>query len=386
MSDVAHAFDAPRGRTLLLLPFPLDDAIASLGRLQRRMIRVLPPAFTREEWAYLISFLSPENLQAPFTAAFGHPAAIGGPYERVARPRGRVALWLPNNVSLLGPLTLILLSLTGNQVQVKAGSRAEDLATAFIRWGREADEGVAALFERIAIEQFDRHDPRNAAMAAAAHVRLTFGSDASARSIDTLPHPLDSVGFSFADRQSEAWIDVRHIDDDTLRTVAKVFAIYGTAGCTSPRRLVVIGGTGEDAARVRDGLARLWPEVVTRDVPPHLASQNIMAAQVANATGWHAVTAGRNAAAIAAGRPSLPPPPGELLPVVSATVGEAVASMPANIQTLGTALEQIENVLPYVTAAGVKRIVPISQMHHFGALWDGWNYWHQTFVESEVRQ
>jgi len=386
MSDVAHAFDAPRGRTLLLLPSPLDDAIASLGRLQRRMIRVLPPAFTREEWAYLISFLSPENLQAPFTAAFGHPAAIGGPYARVARPRGRVALWLPNNVSLLGPLTLILLSLTGNQVQVKAGSRAEDLATAFIRWGREADEGVAALFERIAIEQFDRHDPRNAAMAAAAHVRLTFGSDASARSIDTLPHPLDSVGFSFADRQSEAWIDVRHIDDDTLRTVAKVFAIYGTAGCTSPRRLVVIGGTGADAARVRDGLARLWPEVVTRDVPPHLASQNIMAAQVANATGWHAVTAGRNAAAIAAGRPSLPPPPGELLPVVSATVGEAVASMPANIQTLGTALEQIENVLSYVTAAGVKRIVPISQMHHFGSLWDGWSYWHQTFVESEVRQ
>lgn len=385
MSEVAHAFDAPRGRTLVLLPFALDDAVAAWSALRRAMIRTRPDAFTRDEWAYLIAFLDEDNLRAPFTAAFGTAAPERRNVTRVARPRGRVAVWLPNNVSLLGPLTLILLSLTGNQVRVKAGSRADDLATAFVTWARE--HGVGQLLDDVVIGQFGRDDSRNAAMAAEAQVRIAFGTDAAARAIEALPHPLDSIGFSFADRASEAWIDTAHLDDHTLRTAAKVFAIYGTAGCTSPRRLVIAGGSADDAARVRDALVRAWPAVAGNDVAMHHASQNVMAAQVANAGGWEAAVAPRNAAVIAAGTTTLAPPPGYLtLPVVAASVGEAIATMPPNIQTVGVALDDVDALLPALTAAGVKRVVPIGAMHHFGGVWDGWSWWQETFRETEVRR
>lgn len=299
------------------------------------------------------------------------------------RPRGRVALWLPNNVSLLGPLTIILLVLTGNRIRVKAGSRADDLATAFVQWSPEP------LFGDVTIEQFDRHDPRNAEMAAEADVRIAFGSDDAARAIDALPHPIDSIGFYFANRVSEAWIDATRIDDETLRTIAKVFAIYGTAGCTSPQRLVLPDGTEDDARHLRDALAAVWPSAVPRDVPMHHASQNIASAQLANATGWSAVTTPRNAAVLASGTPALPPPIGFLtLAIVAASTDEALATLPANIQTLGIALDPARRdlLLPRLAATNVKRIVPIDAMHHFGALWDGWNWWQQTFVEIEVPQ
>jgi hypothetical protein len=388
MSEAAHAFDAAHGRTLVLLPRPLDATIEAFTRLRRTMIRTRPDAFTRDEWAYLIVFLEEANLRAPFVAAFGTATESRGGYARVARPRGHVAVWLPNNVSLLGPLTLILLSLTGNRVCVKAGSRADDLATAFVQWARAHDGELATLLADVTIARFDRVDARNAAMAANAHVRIAFGSDAAARAIDAFPHPLDSTGFYFANRASEAWIDPAQAGEETLRTVARVFAIYGTAGCTSPRRLVLLDGSEDDARRVRDGLAAIWPAVVTRDVPMHHASQNVAAAQIANATGWRAVTTARNAAVLATGSPALPPPGGFLtLPIVAVDTEEALAGLPANIQTLGTALDdaQREALLPRLAAAGVKRVVPLAAMHHFGALWDGWNWWRETFAETEVR-
>lgn len=359
----------------VLLPRPLDETLAMFARLQRAMIRTRPEAFTRDEWAYLISFVGEANLRAPF-AAFN---ALHG----VARPRGKVAVWLPNNVSLLGPLTIILLALTGNRVRVKAGSRADDLATAFVRWSPEP------LFDDVVIEQFDRSDPRNAEMAAEADVRIAFGTDEAARAIDALPHPIDSIGFYFANRTSEAWIDTAHFDDETLRTIAKVFAIYGTAGCTSPRRLVVLDAGEDDARRLRDALAAAWPSAVPRDVLMHHASQNIANAQLANALGWSAVTTPRNAAVLAANVGGQAPRLSGFLtlPIVAASADEALATLPANIQTIGTALEasRRDALLPRLAAAGVKRVVPAGAMHHFGAVWDGWNWWQQTFVTIEVR-
>lgn len=388
MSEVAHVFQAARGRTLVLLPRSLDEMVAVYSRLRRAMIRTRPDAFTRDEWAYLIAFLDESNLRAPFVAAFGVPAEAKGPYARVARPRGRVGLWLPNNVSLLGPLTLILLSLTGNRVAVKAGSRADDLASAFVQWAHANGDGASMPFTDMIIERFDRTDRRNTAMAAEAHVRIAFGSDAAARAIDALPHPIDSAGFYFANRASEAWIDPEHADEETLRRIARVFAIYGTAGCTSPQRLVVVDATEEDARRVRDGLAAVWPDAVTRDVPAHHASQNIAATQIANALGWNAIATPRYAAVLAAGPATLPPPGGLLtLPIVAASTEEALTTMPTHIQTVGTALdaERRGSLLPRLVSAGVKRVVSIATMHHFGALWDGWNWWQETFAEIEVR-
>lgn len=66
-------------------------------------------------------------------------------------------------MSLLGPLTLILASLSGNPVWLKAGSRSEDLAAAFLDFCRTAlPQGPLAdyLQSRVRLESFDRDDPR----------------------------------------------------------------------------------------------------------------------------------------------------------------------------------------------------------------------------------
>src|ERR1022692_4494115 len=113
MSEWRHTFEAPAGRVAVFLPFPLHDLIAGWSGLRAPMIRERSPAFTRDEWAYLLEFLDPGNLLRPFGVAFGDEVEReGGAVRHLARLRGQVAVWLPGNVSLLGPLTLILLSLT----------------------------------------------------------------------------------------------------------------------------------------------------------------------------------------------------------------------------------------------------------------------------------
>ncbi|HYM62973.1 MAG TPA: acyl-CoA reductase [Thermoanaerobaculia bacterium] len=399
MSDrahlAAHLFEANGRRTAVFLPFALDDLLAGWARVQRTMIRRRPDEFTRDEWAYLIAFLDESNLLAPFADAFGirsNDASESVPLAsiaRLARPRGPIAIWLPNNVSLLGPLTIILAALTGDPIRVKAASRVDDLATAFVSFAREqcGDDALAVVLDTIAIERFDRDDPRNRAMAADAKLRIVFGSDATAAAIDALPHSIDSIGFAFSDRASEVWLDCDRLDDETLRVLIRVFAVYGRAGCTSPRRVVLLGGTPSDAQTLRDRLAALWPSVVTSDLPMHLASQNVMARQWAAALGWDAVVAGRNAAVVASGGlDHLPADSPLFLPIVSATVEEAARTLPRNIQTLGHNGSEawLSDVLPRLAATPVKRIVPIARMHHFGALWDGFSFWRAAFEEVEV--
>ena len=63
MSERLHTFEMSTGRTAVFLPFPLRDLIAGWSGLRAPMIRERPPAFTRDEWAYLLEFLDPRNLQ-----------------------------------------------------------------------------------------------------------------------------------------------------------------------------------------------------------------------------------------------------------------------------------------------------------------------------------
>jgi hypothetical protein len=379
-------FEQNGRRTAVSLPFDLEPAIAAWTNVQRAMAREKPDEFTRDEWAYLVSFVGADHLRTAFESAFGVPSR--GIFDRVARPRGGIAIWLPNNVSLLGPLTIILASLTGNAIRVKAGSRADDLATAFMRYVRRRNEATLdAILDRVSIEQFDRDDPRNASMAAEARVRVVFGSDGAAAAIDRLPHPIDSVAFHFSDRASEVWLDRTRLDDETLRMLVRTFAIYGQAGCTSPRKVVVIDGSEDDAESVAARLVALWPEVVRRDVDVHVASQNVMAAQWARALGWHARLTPRNAAVVASGDISLGAVDSFLmLPIVGAALDTAAAGLPHNIQTLGHNASNIEAWLPRLLSTTVKRVVPIQTMHHFGVLWDGWEWWRQCFEIVEVRR
>ena len=377
-----------------ILPFDLDEVVEDWSRLRPIMARQVPEAFTRDEWAYLITFLDPANLRRPFAESFGKPAQNGREeIVRVLRPRGKVGIWLPGNVSLLGPLTMILLSLTGNRLRMKGATDAEDLTGVFLEFARShVPKGALLTYleNDVHFDVFDRNDARNLEMAAEADVRIAFGSDQAVKSILELDHPLGSTGIAFADRQSEAWIENDALSDALLSDLIKVFAIYGQAGCTSPRRAVILGATSTEATAVRDRVRAMWPNVI-RGVPaPHVASENIMWRQCAAAQGWDATLAPHNAAVLASGTAGSQALPGQMvLAFVPADFDKAIETLPDNIQTIGYGV-----AAPHIGArwldmlgqTGVERLVPIGKMHHFGPVWDGQPFWRQAFDEVEVAQ
>ncbi len=389
-----HRFGQPGHIVGVALPHNLEALLEDWSKLRRKMVRDVPAAFTRDEWAYVVNFVAPCELRAVFTNSFG-PVAEHGVIGRLLRPRGEVALWLPNNVSLLGPLTMVLVGLVGAPLWIKAGSRSDDLCGAFVAWAlRHLDAGPLRrwLEDDVRIEQLPRTDPAHAERSAEAAVRIVFGSDAGARAIAALPASPDAPLFAFVDKQSQAWAEPAALDDDALRTLIAVFAIYGRAGCTSPARLVLINGTEDDCRSVAERLASLWPEVTRGDVPMHRASENVMAAQLARAQGWQVRLTDRHGAVLctsdAATLEDTPPAPAALLslPIVAASLSEATTGLPANIQTIGHILcdSTDERWLQALATTGVCRFVSVAKMHHFGPVWDGFAYWRQLLQQVEV--
>lgn len=393
MSERIHFFQSKTARTALSLPFDLGEALDSLHGLRSIMARKQPPAFTRDEWAYLISFLDRGNLLAPFELSFGqYEKNDRGSADWLARPRGPVALWLPNNVSLLGPLTLILLSLTGNPIRTKGGSLAQDLAGDFLSYMIEnIREGLFKdhLVKNVDLSVFDKADERNLKMTVESAVRIVFGSNEASESIDRLPHPVLSIGIPFVDRQSESWIEPETATDEILLSLIKIFAIYGQAGCTSPRRVVLFNATDSQVIQFRDRLSQLWGEAVPVLPEPHVASNNVMARQLAAALGWDAIVAPNHAAVLAIGTPELPTIHEPMtLSLVCATPEIAAANLASNIQTIGHSLRDPDDPkwLALLAKSAVKRFVPIGSMHHFGPVWDGYEFWRQTFEQVEIRR
>lgn len=385
MSDqLAHFISGDRA-CAVALGYDLEARFAQWDALRKRMARAVPAAFTRDEWAYLVTFLDRENLREPFAQSFGEPAP-SGKVGALFRPRGPIAIWLPNNVSLLGPLTLILTSFAARPIRVKTGSRSNDLCSAFVAYALEnLPPGELADWLRadVKIERFARDDERNKTFAAEAAVRIVFGSDAAATGIHSLPHPVSSIGITFADHRSEAWVEMAALDDARLSTLIRVFAIYGQAGCTSPRRVVVIDGTAEDCATLRRRMIALWRE----EVPMHIASQNILSNQLAATAGWDAQLAPHHAAVLGVGSFAQRETPGLMsLAIIPATAAEAAAALPTNIQTVGHCLSHADapGWLALLARTTVKRWVPIARMHHFGAVWDGVNFWRQLFGETFI--
>jgi hypothetical protein len=390
MCDSFELFESPFGIAALALPVAPRRIIAGWGSLRSVMCKTMPSEFSRDEWAYLISFLDPDSLGAPFLEAFGEPVDSGR-VSRLVRPRGVVAVWLPNNVSLLGPLTLILLSLTGNRILLKGGSRSQDLTGAFLAFARRnfADGPLRDyLAHKVHHKVFAHGDDGQREMLERADVRIVFGSDEAAAAIHGTAPALRGDGFSFIDRQSQAWIEAGADSDDVLRNLIRVFATYGQVGCTSPRRVVLLNGTRSEAGSLRSRMIELWPEVLRLRPPIHVASANTMAAQWAAAQGWDVEMTAHRHAAIGVGEINLETIGSPMFLAISpATVEEAVACLPSNIQTLGHAYLDANDPrwLRVIAGTSVKRLVPIAHMHHFGPLWDGRRFWSQCFEEVEIQ-
>ena len=391
MPDHLRFFESPAGITALALPFDYQQSVEDWSALRKRMVRQVPPEFTRDEWAYLATFLERENLFNPFLATFGTEVAAPDQTPNLLyRPRGPIAVWLPNNVSLLGPLTLILLSLTGQPIRLKLGSSAQDLTSAFLQYAMAnlpQGELKEYLTTQVKAEVFSREDPRQQELTNDAKIRIIFGSDAAAEAIHQLLHPLESLGFSFVDRESEAWLEQGALNRQVLTSLIKVFAIYGQAGCTSPKRVILLDGSDTAVQRLRNDLLDLWTTVVMEEAPMHTASANVMAEQWARALGWNARRTPRNAALLAHGPRELPSFDAHMaLRIQGASRKQALAELPPNIQTIGHALESPHDPawLKLLAGSRVRRFVDLSRMHHFGSIWDGQEFWRQCFEPMEV--
>jgi len=167
----------------------------------------------------------------------------------------------------------------------------------------------------------------------------------------------------------------------------RVFDVYGQSACTSPGRVVLLDATPDQARLLRDRLLSLWPRVLPRRPETIVASTGLLDDQWARMEGWDSRLAPGNGAAIAVGGAELSPPAGQrILPLMPMKMREALASLPANIQTVGHAVSPgvARDLAPRLTARGVLRFVPVAEMHHFGPVWDGQDYWRRTFTIEDA--
>lgn len=388
MSSVLHYFAGKSATNAVVLSFEINELLAQWESLRSRMIRLRPSQFTRDEWAYLIRFVESKNLNSVFERAFGRRTTATS-FNYLLRPRTTVAVWLPNNVSLLGPLSLILLSLTGSRLLLKLGSRNVGLTAAFLGFVRDnLPHGVLLnyLNDAIELKSFDRSDPMSQQWIDASDVQIVFGSDEAVRGVRRAAQSTQSLIFGFSDRVSEAWIEPKQVNPAALNQLMKIFAIYGRLGCTSPRRVVLIDGDEQDAVRLRDGLAETWSRIEDRP-PLNVASENIRELQWAKAHGWDPlITQGRHAM-LASGSAELPlPQGGNSLAITTSPLKFIASSLPQNIQTIGHLVENASDVkwLNLLAVTKVKRFVKLADMHHFGAVWDGWKFWESVFEVVEI--
>ncbi|MBA2962920.1 MULTISPECIES: acyl-CoA reductase [Ramlibacter] len=357
-------------------------------QLRSRMVRKREPSFTRDEWAYLLQFLAPERLQGVWDHAFGTRSdAPRAPGWLLVPPR-EVALWLPNNVSLLGCLTMVLVSLTGARLRIKAGSHSSNLCTPFASWasGTLPDGPLRTwLHDALLVQAFGRDDPANVVMSSTADARLFFGSDTGARAVENLPHAVDSRWFAFGTRVSEAWFTPAATRDaETVARLARVFAVYGQAGCTSPKRVVVIDGTPEDVQALHRLLAEAvatsrWPE------PPQAqASEVVLGEQWARSWGLEAHRLPGQRALLVLSPAAAPQVfAHRALQLQWGTLEQAVATAPGELQTIGWAGEPPASWVAAIGATRANRFVPLDRMHDFGPVWDGMAWWRGLFREVE---
>ena len=85
MSDVLNLFDNGTRIQAVRLPLPLPAWLTQWDQVRRGMLRSVDEGFTRDEWAYLVSFLDPQEYRESFPSQMRSPAL---PWEPCEYPLG----------------------------------------------------------------------------------------------------------------------------------------------------------------------------------------------------------------------------------------------------------------------------------------------------------
>lgn len=386
-----NRFQSGKKISSVFLPLPTTQIFQAWSELQKIMVKKQPHEFTRSEWAYLISFLQRENLQEFFQTHFGSEITSnsqGGPHQ-IFKARGHISIWLPSNVSLLGPLNVIALSLTGNQVTVKTSSSGKDLTSLFIEYviQNSTDRSFAEQIKKsFSVAAFSHGDSRQNDFSLKADVRLFYGSDAAAEAVKKLPVKSTALDFMFVDKVSEAWLNW-NCSDAELESLADVFFLYGREGCTSPLRVIVIDADAERSKQFCQRLVNICNQKFHQPVQTHLASSHLFSTQSGQIEGWSIYPGKENNFVVGLGTYQLQwPIKGYVLPVIPSSLSHALKELPKNIQTIGLALDQQQKsqLLQSISSVQAKRLVPLAQMHHYAMSWDGFEYWRNCFESMET--
>lgn len=392
MFDNVINFKSNNQSRSVILPFSLAFRLNDYSDLQKSMIRNRDPNFSRSEWAYLINFISKSNLKSIFVKTFGEITDIDINNGLYYSPFTHISVWLPNNVSLLGPLTVAMLSLIGARVEVKVGSRSLDLVSKlrdFIVTHQPESKLANWFTQEMKIHEVDRTSSVNKSMSAAADVRIVFGSNDAARGVDLLDHPLHSKGLYFSDRVSEAWISADFINEKSvLKDLVSVFMVYGQAGCTSPKRICIIGGDSESAKFLQNNLIKNWESYNLPKVEQNIASQNILLKQLLDAEGRPNCLAPGSSAVFFLDEVNFPAPrSNNSISVQAGRFEDFIESQPDNLQTIGYALTPNDKrcALPLISRMkSVSRFVNLANMHDFGPVWDDRNWFLELFRVTDV--
>lgn len=387
---------ASRQNTALLLPFSVPSMLGDWEVIMKAMLREIPVEFSRSDWAYLASFLQPEQLKSVYSRTFGELVQPSSPPENlplgiIYKPRGQVAVWLPANVGLLGPLSIILVSISGNNLQIKGSIRGDAYSNSFLAFARKhAPTGFLRdyLHKQVNFDVFDRDDARNHQMSRCADVRIIFGSDTAVSALSQLQHKPTALTFGFTDHQSESWIASDSYHDSDIEMIVKIFSVYGQAGCTSPRRIVLIDGKLDEVAQLSDRILACWNYLNEPRPAADQASSSIFASQMGAVQGWKIRIASNNRGCLLIGEPDMPLVEATpALHLVAAPLEIAARTMPANIQTIGylCSHSRLSDWAKVLLKFPIKRLVPLGEMHHFGPVWDGFEFWRNLFEAVEVR-
>jgi hypothetical protein len=349
------------------------DLLAELGRRLRD-----------NEFPALAFWLRPANVAALAALASG---SQDGAVRSLAR--GTVAQFLPGNTPVLGAYTWSLSFLCGNRTALRMSSRtpAAELDTYSAILDLLAERGLAASTTLVTADP-DASDFQ--ALAAAADVRLIWGSDATVETIRRLPAAPSCHDVTFGDRQSLAAIAapaLLSLSADKLAALASRFvaevAWSQHQACSAPRAIIWIGdeqACDSAASRFTAAIEAVDnPLVTTLSAGGHLDRLTWAQLSVAQRSA-RGFTTLRNGLTLLDGtiaqRSDGTWPAGLITVSAVAALPELAAYLSPSHQTLalfGFSGPECNALLDRIAPASIRRIVPIGASHQFGPVWDGYD-------------
>lgn len=201
------------------------------------MIRSKPEQFTRDEWGFVIDFMGHSNC-CRFWSVLSDKSVITQTKIPI-----NIVIWLPNNVNLLGVLLFFLYSHYNTKLFFKTGSTGNDKLKHLIDWINSKSDFLNLqnfIKRNLVLVEAEKSSEINKDISQLADVKIIFGSDATCSAIKSYPTKISCKEFYFANKRSILAVLSSELEDLDIGKWFKIATLFGRHGCTSPCDLYVI--------------------------------------------------------------------------------------------------------------------------------------------------